>query len=825
MLSTFPTTLQWQFSLDQWDSLCEEIAQSYGAFLGEGTVYSEIQFAPDPEQFPLEQSETEGTTEKFRLVIATGGWLLCTFQGSDRPRGQVALTVDGEVIAQWIDQQPWSLPELSEPSSDPPSLSPLVMQRLLQRWFASPEMAAEVLACPVPAVDRAWERVHHGLIYRLVQGLEELPQAIQWALGEARSLLDVDRLLIYQFQVRLQSVKLWRRSEILPETLRGDHPWDTPQWQELRDGVTYEACRDQTIQPVLYGERDRGILGVNDRGIGQPGRIVDRGTEGGREGDGRSPLAQAQLAVPISWRSATGPEPWGLLVAQMVDRPRQWSDLEETWLTRLAQILTLGIHYGQVEASGKQNQQKMEQTLHDQGEALQDALSQAQTATHAKSEFLAAVSHELRTPLTCVIGLSDTLLRWSSENLSLKQREYLHTIHSSGEHLKQLVDDILEVTQVGSGVASLQVQGFSIGQLLLQSIAHIQDVSPTGRREIDREVQISPAEDEFWGDRQRVQQIVMNLLSNAVKFTPESGRVMVRAWLENQGLLIQVEDTGIGISAEQIPSLFENFHQVDGAYQRSYGGLGMGLALTKQLVDLHGGTIEVNSVPHQGSIFTVWLPDQRDRDLVDTAVAVAGQPNPEPSRWTKKEVVLIDGSNERASILCNLLIADGHDVVWLEDGGMAIAQLDTIRPDLVVLSLDWQAASRDGRDVVLGGSGRPYFWEQLGILPELRQRAGQRVKILTLGDEEIREGVHQWLTHWQSAATGVTLGDRPLIDAHLCQYDEPQTFLETVTGLFGFGPVPIPLGTAHFSDDDGIEVAADSQTGEEIATVEEMAEE
>ena len=819
MLSTFPTTLQWQFSLDQWEYLCEEIAQSYGAFLGEGTVYSEAQFESNTEQFTVEQSESQGKTEWFRLVIAAGGWLLCTFQINNRPQGQATLTVDREAIAQWIDQQPWSLPELPEP----PSLSPLAMRGVLQRWFDSAGVATEPLACPVPAVDRAWERIHHGLIYRLVQGVEELPQAIQWALGEARSLLDVDRLLIYQFQVRLQSVKLWRRSEILPETLRGDRPWETPQWQELRDGVTYEVRRDDTIPSVLYGERNLGIVGVDDRGIGQPGMIIDGWCDG--DEDERSPLARAQLAVPISWRSATGPEPWGLLVAQMVDQPRQWSDLEETWLTRLAQILTLGIHYGQVEASGKQNQQKMEQTLHDQGEALQDALSQAQTATHAKSEFLAAVSHELRTPLTCVIGLSDTLLRWSSENLSLKQREYLHTIHSSGEHLKQLVDDILEVTQVGSGVASLQVQGFSIGQLLLQSIAQIQDVSPTGRRDIDREVQISPTEDEFWGDRQRVQQIVMNLLSNAVKFTPVSGRVMVRAWLENQGLLIQVEDTGIGIPAEQIPSLFENFHQVDGAYQRSYGGLGMGLALTKQLVDLHGGTIEVTSVLHQGSIFTVWLPDQRDRDLVDTAVTVAGQPNPEPSRWTKKEVVLIDGSNERASMLCNLLIADGHDVVWLEDGGMAIAQLDTIRPDLVVLSLDWQASSRDGRDVVLGGSGRPYFWEQLGFLPELRQRAGQRVKILTLGDEEIREGVHQWLTHWQTSATGVTLGDRPLIDAHLCQYGEPQTFLETVTGLFGFGPVPIPLETAHFPYDDGSEATTDSQTAEETATVEEMAEE
>ncbi|MEM9246109.1 MAG: ATP-binding protein, partial [Cyanobacteria bacterium P01_F01_bin.153] len=721
----------------------------------------------------------------------------------------------------------------------PPTVSPEILQGLFQPLLDPVSSSRVALSCALPEVERAWEQLHHGLIQRMAAGAEELPKVIYWALVQARRLLDVDRLLIYQFQARLQSVKVWRGSE----SLSGDRLWETPQWQELSDGVTYEARRDGTVPSVLYQKMAAGILDVDRWGgtqsnRGHTGAIADSWDEQAvdkavRKLTNETPI-RAQLAVAISGRSPTGEDPWGLLVAQTVDQARQWSDQEELWLKRLAQILTLGIYQGQVEASGKQNQQKMEQTLHDQGEALQYALTQAETAAHAKSEFLAAVSHELRTPLTCVIGLSDTLLRWSLDNFSPKQQEYLHTIHDSGEHLKRLVDDILEVAQLGSGLAMLRIREFSVSQVLLQSIAQVQEqfgdrprtVGSSARnaaQNIASEFQLSTAEDRFWADRQRVQQIVTNLLSNAAKFTPHSGQIILRAWRENRGLIIQVEDTVIGIPSEQIPSLFEQFHQLEASYQRVHGGLGMGLGLTKQLVELHGGSIEVSSVVNQGSIFTVWLPDQHDLSGEDFSAngenkgavnTITGTTNgahaPLGTGWTKKNVMLIDGHGERPLILCNLLTAAGHDVVWLDDGAMAIAQFKAVHPDLVILSLEAQ-----GRKEPLStaeqqsGEFNPLF-EQLDIVPTLRQRGGQRLKILILGDQARGDEVNWWLAQWTAPTAGVTLGDRPLIDAYLSHQSGSNEFLEVVTGLLDTRSQPVITDPTAINS-----TAADSLTTDE----------
>ena len=222
----------------------------------------------------------------------------------------------------------------------------------------------------------------------------------------------------------------------------------------------------------------------------------------------------------------------------------------------------------------------------------------------------------------------------------------------------------------------------------------------------------------------------------------------------------------------------------------------MGLGLTKQLVELHGGTIEVSSVVNQGSIFTVWLPNQRDlsgeafaanEEKGGAVNAITGTANgvhaPLGTGWAKKSVMLIDGDGERPLILCNLLTAAGHDVVWVDDGAMAIAQFKAIHPDLVVLSLEAQ-----GRKVPLStaehqsGEFNPLF-EQLDIVPTLRQRGGQRLKILVLGDQARGDEVNWWLAQWTAPTAGVTLGDRPLIDAYLSHQSGSNEFLEVVTGL------------------------------------------
>lgn len=242
--------------------------------------------------------------------------------------------------------------------------------------------------------------------------------------------------------------------------------------------------------------------------------------------------------------------------------------------------------------------------------ALHDALVAAEAANRLKTEFLATVSHELLTPLTYVIGMSSTLLRWSFGELTQRQRDYLQTIHDSGEHLLEMINDILDLSQIEAGKAVLDITEFSLITIAESALNALQEKANTQRVNLKLDVQLNASRDMFSADIRRVQQILWNLLTNGIKFTPEDGEVILRLWVEDNTAVFQVEDTGIGIPEEQVSQLFEKFHQLDTPYHRRYGGTGLGLALTKQLIELHRGRIEVESSVGVGSIFTVWIPGQ-----------------------------------------------------------------------------------------------------------------------------------------------------------------------------------------------------------------------
>lgn len=318
----------------------------------------------------------------------------------------------------------------------------------------------------------------------------------------------------------------------------------------------------------------------------------------------RKAKVRAKLASPIVYEE----KPWGLLIAHQCNTPRHWSESEKNLLSSVAEQLAIAIHQAELMRSLTQEKQTLEQRVVERTMALHDALEAAEAASRLRSEFLATISHELLTPLTYVIGMSSTLLRWSFGELSQRQRDYLQTIHDSGEHLQDMINDILDLSQIEAGKAVLNITEFSLVNIAQSTVNALKEKATSQRINLNVDVQLNPQQDIFTADVRRVQQIVWNLLTNAIKFTPEGGNVTLRLWVENETAVFQVEDTGIGIPEEQLSLLFEKFHQLETPYRRRYGGTGLGLALTKQLVELHRGRIEVESTVGAGSVFTVWIP-------------------------------------------------------------------------------------------------------------------------------------------------------------------------------------------------------------------------
>ncbi|MCA9635323.1 MAG: HAMP domain-containing histidine kinase [Myxococcales bacterium] len=249
----------------------------------------------------------------------------------------------------------------------------------------------------------------------------------------------------------------------------------------------------------------------------------------------------------------------------------------------------------------------------------------AEAASLAKSRFLANMSHELRTPLNAVIGYSEMLLEEGERRTIGECNEELQRIRTSGANLLRMIDDILEISRIEAGRIHLENEIIDL-EALIETV--VEAVRPTLERnrdtlkiEVDEALTIS-------GDRRRIHHVVFNLLDNAAKFT-EGGDISIRVRSAARGALtgaeIEVRDTGIGIPAEAIPHLFERFHQVDDSATRRHGGAGLGLTISKALVDMMAGTLAVRSSPGAGSTFTVFLPrDAPEIAQLPTSLLISG---------------------------------------------------------------------------------------------------------------------------------------------------------------------------------------------------------
>ncbi len=272
------------------------------------------------------------------------------------------------------------------------------------------------------------------------------------------------------------------------------------------------------------------------------------------------------------------------------------ADLERRVIERTAQLEAANVEL-QTEIAERR---KVERILHDKNVELQDT-------AEAKDKFLANMSHELRTPLNGIIGFAEFLLDGKPGMLNPKQKEYLQDILNSGKHLLQLISDLLDLVKIGAGKMEFNPERFSLREVVKEACAVTMSIAQ--KKGIQIEMNIAPEIGDVTLDQQKFKQILYNLLSNAIKFNDDGGKVEIRAaMLDTNHFKLAVLDNGIGIDSKDLQRLFKEFEQVESGAGRRHEGTGLGLALTRKIVELQGGTISVESKLGKGSSFAIIMP-------------------------------------------------------------------------------------------------------------------------------------------------------------------------------------------------------------------------
>ncbi len=313
--------------------------------------------------------------------------------------------------------------------------------------------------------------------------------------------------------------------------------------------------------------------------------------------------------------------------------------------------------------------------------------AQAHEASRLKDEFLSTVSHELRTPLNAIVGWTH-LLEASIASLDDTQRRAVRAIARNAQVQVQLVDDLLDVSRIVSGQVRLHAECVSLTDVVRAAVDSVRPAATANRIQV--ETHVDPDDALVYADRDRLQQIIWNLLSNAVKFTPAGGRVTTCAATSDDGTVIVVQDTGIGIDAHMLPLVFERFRQADSSTTRRHGGVGLGLAIVRQLVEQHGGTVEVTSGGRDsGSTFTVRLPapPAATSPRPGEAVVPARAAHPAGSQLTRVRVLVVDDDEDAREVLRTALTQVGADVVVADSAAAALASMATRLPDVIVADI------------------------------------------------------------------------------------------------------------------------------------------
>ncbi len=547
------------------------------------------------------------------------------------------------------------------------------------RTRAERELAEEALRYRAE-MDRLISAISTNFIY--LAG-DELDDGIHRALEAIGAFAGVDRsyvFLLYDDGTQMDNTHEWCAGGIEPQIdrLKGLPAEMFPWWMErLRRFQTIRISRVSDLPAEASAEKD--ILQA--QGI------------------------QSVMVVPMLY----GQSLVGFLGFDAVRVEKAWRDEEEALLKLAAEIFMNAWGRQQAQTALEHERASLAQRVEERTLELSIANAELARANRLKDEFLANMSHELRTPLNAILGLSEALLEQTRGPLNEHQLRSLRTVHGSGYHLLDLINDILDLSKIEAGRLELQLDWVPVEPLCQASLLFVKQVAH--KKRISVSLTLADKSLGVQVDTRRLKQILVNLLSNAVKFTPEGGQVGLEVATDDkrQVVCFTVWDTGIGIAQEDIARLFKPFVQVDSSLSRQQEGTGLGLALVSRLAELHGGSVAVESddVPGRGSRFTVTLPWQRPPKAVEAgrpaeavpeATVVQHAPVVEdtpPRPGAEPPLVLLAEDNEATLFaMVDYLEDKGYRVVVARHGAEAIDRARQERPALILM--DAQMPVMDG---------------------------------------------------------------------------------------------------------------------------------